>query len=274
MFNHLGRMAHILGVLEGMGPNRGDVRLDDGRLRQQVRDDPNPAPGNESEMGAAIDDANRSAALGLRHRHGMHRLSVGPRRSPISLRACARCSARANWGRDADGAAVGYDGVGDRATVPRVGVPARRHDADRHDDARPAERRAGGYRLSHVDGPDGWVQHVMRGRMALDSEPGKLAQMEEAFFRMNLLTRATDINRSVHGRVIAAELGMHARNAWADLNPRFRHALEMNGFTAQKWEMMRSAPMRNVDGKPYTTHDLMLQLDDATVEPLVADRIA
>ena len=73
--------------------------------------------------------------------------------------------------------------------------------------------------------------------------------------------------------VIAAELGMHARNAWAD-PIRSATRLEMNGLHGAEVEMMRSAPMRNVDGKPYMTHDLMLQFDDATVEPLVADRIA
>ena len=276
MFNHLGRMAHILGVLEGMGPNPGAM-FDSmaGRLRQQVRDDPNLAPETKAKWARQLTTQGGLLRSAFVIGTGMHSF-VGGSETFADIASGVRTLQRLGKLGGATLTALPSDtmvsaiaqqfrGSGFlRGVMTQIGTMMR---------GRPKGEQADiAYLMSTAW--DGWVQHVMRGRMALDSEPGKLAQMEEAFFRMNLLTQATDINRSVHGRVIAAELGMHARNAWADLNPRFRHALEMNGFTAQKWEMMRSAPMRNVDGKPYMTHDLMLQLDDATVEPLVADRIA
>lgn len=276
MFNHLGRMAHILGVIEGMGPNPGAM-FDSmtARLRQEVRDDPNIAPKFKAKWSKQLTTQAGLLRSAFTIGTGMHSF-VGGSETFADIASGVRTIQRLGKLGGATLTALPSDtmvsaiaqqfrGSGFlRGVMTQVSTMMR---------GRPKGEQAEiAYLMSTAW--DGWVQHVMRGRMALDSEPGKLAKMEETFFRFNLLTQATDLNRSVHGRVLAAELGMHARDAWKDVNPRFRHVLELNGFTAQKWEMMRQAPIRNADGKPYMTHDLMLHLADNVVEPLVADRIA
>ena len=276
MFGHLGRMAHVLGVMEGMGPNPGalfDSMVD--RMRQAVRDDPNMSPASKARFSKMLTTQSGILQSAFDIGTGLHNV-MGGHETMADIAASIRTLQRLGKLGGAFLTALPSDTMVSAIARQFRGshfLPSVMSQIGQMLKGRPRGEQA---EISYLMSTawDGWVGHVMRGRLALDAEPGKLAQMEDLFFRMSGLTGQTDLQRAIHGRVLAAEMGMHATRAWGDVNPKFRHWLEMQGVTEQKWEIMRLAPMRNVDGKPYMTPEIMLALPDDAVEPLVADRIA
>lgn len=124
------------------------------------------------------------------------------------------------------------------------------------------------------EGFDGLLGRIVHPAAVVDGPVGATARMQELYFRISGLTWWTDVNRGVAGRVIAAEMGMRAQKAYKDLPPRYRHVLEMQGIDEVRWDIIRQAQMRNVNGAAYITPDRIRALPDTAFVPLVADRLA
>lgn len=124
------------------------------------------------------------------------------------------------------------------------------------------------------EGFDGIVGNIVAPAAATDVTVGRLSKLQELYFRWNGLTWWTDVQRSVAGRMIAAEMGMRAKTAYKDLPPRYRHVLGLHSITEAKWEAIRAAGGKEIDGRVYVTPDLIRSLSDDAIRPLVADRIA
>jgi hypothetical protein len=123
------------------------------------------------------------------------------------------------------------------------------------------------------EGFDGLIGHIVSPAAAVDGPVGKLAKLQESFFRWNGLSWWTDVQRATAGRVISAEMGMRAKTAFNDLPNNYKHVLGLHNIDAAKWDAIRQAGAREVEGKSYITPDLIRQLDDTAIEPLVADRL-
>lgn len=123
------------------------------------------------------------------------------------------------------------------------------------------------------EGFDGIIGHIVSPSAAVDGPVGRVAKLQETFFRWNGLSWWTDVQRATAGRVIAAEMGMRAKVGFADLPANYRHVLGLHGITEAKWEAIRKAEFREVEGKSYVTPDRIRYLDDEIIRPLVADRI-
>lgn len=124
------------------------------------------------------------------------------------------------------------------------------------------------------EGVDGLIGHIVNPQAVVDGPVGRLAKMQERFFRWSGLTWWTDVGRSVAGRIVAAEMGMRARSAWADLPAKYRHVLGMNGIDEPRWSIIGQANLRNVNGKSYVTPDRIRALPLEAFRPLVAERLA
>ncbi|MGE0231167.1 MAG: hypothetical protein AB7O39_03130 [Flavobacteriaceae bacterium] len=124
------------------------------------------------------------------------------------------------------------------------------------------------------EGFDGLIGHIVAPAAAVDGPVGRLSKLQETFFRWNGLTWWTDIQRASAGRVIAAEMGMRAKTSFADLPANYRHVLGLHSITEAKWEAIRKAGAREVEGKAYITPERIRDADDSSIEPLVAERIA
>lgn len=118
------------------------------------------------------------------------------------------------------------------------------------------------------EGFDGIVGHIVAPSAAVDGPVGRLAQLQETFFRWNGLSWWTDIQRATAGRVIAAEMGMRAKTAYKDLPANYRHVLSLHSITEAKWEAIRKAGGRTIDGKVYITPDVIRDLPDEAVAGL------
>lgn len=124
------------------------------------------------------------------------------------------------------------------------------------------------------EGFDAILGYMSNPQAALDGPVGMMASWQQGFFKWNGLAWWTDVSRSVAGRTIAAEMGMRSRTAFNDLPDRYRDLLQRHGIEARQWDAIRSARLRNANGRDYVTPDRIAAVDDAVIEPLVADRLA
>lgn len=123
------------------------------------------------------------------------------------------------------------------------------------------------------EGFDGLVGRMVSPHAAQDGPVGGMGRLLETFFRWNGLTWWTDNMRGTAGRVIAAEMGMRAKTAYGDLPAAYRHVLSMQGIDTTRWDIIRAAETRNVNGASYITPDRVSALPDRHFVPLVQDRL-
>lgn len=117
------------------------------------------------------------------------------------------------------------------------------------------------------------IEHVAAAAASQDGPVGKLSRLQSTFFKWNGLQWWTDVSREGATKTVSREMGMRAAKEYADLPAAYRHVLGLQGITEAKWEAIRQAEFRTVDGKSYVTPDRIEDLADEAVEPLVADRI-
>jgi hypothetical protein len=123
------------------------------------------------------------------------------------------------------------------------------------------------------EGFDGLIGNIISPvASALDGPVGHMSRLQEKFFKWNGLTWWTDANRASAGRMIAAEMGMRTAKAFADLPPAYRHVLELNDIGPLKWDAIRRAKLRNVNGADYVTPDRIRELPDDAIIPLLGTR--
>lgn len=138
---------------------------------------------------------------------------------------------------------------------------------------RPKEEAA---QISYLigEGFDSILGYMSNPQAALDGPVGQMARWQQGFFKWNGLSWWTDVSRSVAGRTIAAEMGWHAKSAFNALPDRYRDLLGRHSITEAKWDAIRSARLRNANGRDYVTPDRIAEIDDAMLEPIVAKRLA
>jgi hypothetical protein len=68
--------------------------------------------------------------------------------------------------------------------------------------------------------------------------------------------------------MISAEMGMRAKSAFADLPENYRHVLGLHGITEPKWDAIRKAEFREINGNAYVTPERMRHLPDEAVAGL------
>lgn len=115
------------------------------------------------------------------------------------------------------------------------------------------------------EGFDGIIGNIVHPAAAVDGPVGKLARIQETFFKWNGLTWWTDVQRATAARTIAAEMGMRAKVGYDQLPANYRHVLGLHGIDATRWEAIRSAGFRVSDGRAYITPDLIRELPDDVV---------
>jgi hypothetical protein len=115
------------------------------------------------------------------------------------------------------------------------------------------------------EGFDGIIGHIVNGAAAVDGPVGKMAKIQEMFFKYSGLTWATDVGRSVAGRTISAEMGLRAAQTFEQLPKLYRDVLVRYGIDGARWEAIRQADGRMSNGHNYITPDAIRALPDEVV---------
>jgi len=118
------------------------------------------------------------------------------------------------------------------------------------------------------EGFDGIIGHIVNPAAAVDGPVGRLSRLQETFFRWNGLSWWTDVQRATASRMIAAEMGMRAKSAYAELPANYRHVIGLHGIDEKMWEAIRKAEYREIEGKSFVTPDRIRDLPDEAVAGL------
>lgn len=124
------------------------------------------------------------------------------------------------------------------------------------------------------EGFDGLRGHIISPYIAEDSAPGAISKALVGFFKWSGLSGQADVMRAAVGRILAANAGMHAGVAHADLPAAFAHVLGLHGIDAARWEAIRKAAWKGESGTLYLTADRVAGLSDETVSGLISGEIA
>ena len=120
-------------------------------------------------------------------------------------------------------------------------------------------------------GIDGFLGGIMSRFSAADSVPGRMAKLQNRFFRMNLLSWWTDGKATGAGLIMAHNLARNSGKAFAALDDGLRDSLARYGIGEKQWDAIRQADTKAIGDTPYLTPDLVQYLPDAAVKPLAKD---
>lgn len=101
--------------------------------------------------------------------------------------------------------------------------------------------------------------------------PGLVSRMDRLYFKLNLLTPWTDRLKQSVGRTMAWELAKQRNKEYGSLPDLLRKSISRYGIDATRWNIIRQAGMRAVDGRAYLTADAVEALPDSAFAPLGAD---
>ena len=122
-------------------------------------------------------------------------------------------------------------------------------------------------------GINGTLGSVLDRFAATDDLPGRVAKIQDIYFRLNLLTQWTDGMKDGVGIILSRELARNRLKSFDALHPYLKRNLERYGFTPEKWDVARQAEMKAADGQLYFTSDGIDALPDSAFEPLYRDRL-
>lgn len=269
MFSYLRNAARHAANLEALGPNPENMfeQLVD-RVRRKVRDNPSLTPEQKSKQLGAL----KADAGALRHAIDV---ATGMVSRPVNVTSAKIGSdIRAAQAMAKLGGAV-ISSVTDpvSASVASMfrGSGFTRGLIQQLDGLRRGRPKGEFQEISFLagEGFDGLIGHIVHPAAAQDSPIGVLAKLQTNFFRWNGLTWWTDTNRAAAGRVIAAEMGMRSQTSFDQLPANYRHVLGLHGIDKRKWDVIRKAQYREIEGKVYVTPDRIRDLSDDDIAPLV-----
>jgi hypothetical protein len=271
MISHLRQAARMAGNMESLGPNPEVMfgSLVDG-LARKIAEDPNISPAEKAKQTKAL--KLDGGAL----RHALD-ISTGMISRPVNSM----------------GAKIGGD-IRAVESMAKLGGALFSSAMDPVTNAVASQFRGSGFLngfLAHLngirngrpkgemaeisyllgEGYDGLIGHVITPHAGVDGPVGVMSRLQEKFFRWNGLTWWTDMGRAVAGRMVSSEMGMRAKTAFADLPANYRHVLGLHGITEPKWEAIRKAEFREVNGKSYITPDRIRDLPDEAFAGLGKD---
>lgn len=274
MVAHLRRAARVASNMEALGPNPEIMfgSLVDG-IKRRIRDDAKLSPQEKIKRQAGLDTDAGALRQALD-------IATGMSSRPVSVTAAKIGSDIRAWQAMSKLGGALLSSVSDNLTAAAAsmfrgggyfkGLTAQLDGLRR---GRPEGEVA---EISFIlgEGFDGLVGHIVAPAAAVDGPVGRMAGLQEKFFRWNGLSWWTDVQRATAGRVIAAEMGMRAKSDYDALPANYRHVLGLHGIDAAKWDAIRKAQFREVNGTAYVTPDRIRDLADEAIEPLVRERIA
>jgi hypothetical protein len=123
------------------------------------------------------------------------------------------------------------------------------------------------------EGHDGLLGWIASQADAEDGRAGFFSRRLDTFFKWSGLTAWTDAARASAGRMLSREMATRMAAGWDQLPPRYRHVLELHNIDATRWELIRAAGARDVNGTGYFTPDRIRELSGDQVRPLAQETI-
>lgn len=118
------------------------------------------------------------------------------------------------------------------------------------------------------EGFDGMLGDVLARFTAQDHLPGRMAKLQQSFFRLSLLNWWTDAHKRGAALMMSRHLAEHTDRAFDALPDELRRVLSMY-LTPDQWEAVRLHAIREADGKRYVVPDAVAGLSDTEVRRIL-----
>lgn len=117
-------------------------------------------------------------------------------------------------------------------------------------------------------GLDGLLGGIMSRFSATDSVPGKMAKLQNRFFRFNLLSWWTDGKATGAGLIMSHNLARNAGKDFAKLDEALQFSLKRFNIGEKEWAAIRQADTRLAGDQAHLTPDAVQALPDNIIRPL------
>lgn len=108
----------------------------------------------------------------------------------------------------------------------------------------------------------------------IDSLDNKMRRMMERGFKLSGMTQMTNKAKSGFALALSKELGSSMSKSFDELTPGIREVLsQYGGIDSVKWDIIRAANAKQIDGKNYLTPDLIQRLDDEAFDLLLPEEL-
>lgn len=277
MLNQVSRAARLNGNMERLGPNPehmiNSIAED---LSRDIRDSKTIQPGDKEHMLRNL--SYKGGQVGGSIRHALD-IATGMIDTPDSVTMAEISKGIRTVKRMAALGGATITSVSDVTTVATSAVfrgsnffsaLVNQFDGLRKSRSE-GEFRELNYLLGEVG--DGTIGRLSAA-VAEDGPLGMFARAENMFFKLNGQTWWTDKMRAGAARGISSEMGMRARTGFEKLPPNYRHVLGLHGIDKERWEIIRTLGGRTIEGKAYITPELVRELSDDVIEPLIQSRVS
>ncbi|MEQ0457422.1 hypothetical protein [Klebsiella sp. JB_Kp027] len=102
------------------------------------------------------------------------------------------------------------------------------------------------------------------------SVPGKIARLQQKFFKYNLLNWWTENGRSGAGLIMSNWMARNAGSEFSKLNPELRRVLEISGIGEHEWSVFRNMQMDELNGNSHMTPNGVQFIPDHDIEKYLA----
>ena len=118
-------------------------------------------------------------------------------------------------------------------------------------------------------GMEGQIGSMASRFSATDSLSGKMAKLQQLFFKLNLLSPLTDGHQRGMGLMMAHDLAMKSTSGWDDLDVPTTRLLSMYGIDGARWDVLRQAVRADEAGTSFMMPDAVRDLPDEVFAGLV-----
>lgn len=116
-------------------------------------------------------------------------------------------------------------------------------------------------------GLDGQIGDVAARFSSQDHMAGRIAKLQQTFFKLNLLGPWTDAHKRGLGLMMARDLAIQPES-WDGIEPRIRQNLERYGIDAERWTVARLGIREAEDGRTYLLPSEIEALGDDAIPGL------
>lgn len=102
------------------------------------------------------------------------------------------------------------------------------------------------------------------------SVPGKIARLQQKFFKYNLLNWWTENGRSGAGLIMSNWMARNAGSEFSKLNSELRRVLEISGIGEHEWSVFRNMQMDELNGNSHMTPNGVQFIPDPDIEKYLA----
>jgi len=122
-------------------------------------------------------------------------------------------------------------------------------------------------------GLDGILGDIHARFSGTDTMPGKMTNMMQLFFKLNLLTWWTDAHKTGTVRMLSNNMASFKHLGFKDIDPDLANVMRQYGLEANEWDFVRSHGIVEVDGDEFIDPGVMNRASNDALKQMVASKL-